>query len=348
MSLFLQDDGLRSPRRALFAAGIVLCCGAALCIAAAPSDEPTPDAVGTIEGEAIALRGPMQVEVVRGQMRTVLRSGSDVQVKSGEARIDLVEGGQIAICGPAHLSVLKSGGSLTVALDSGTIHFHIQRAPALTIYTPQIQAKPVAIGDSAQDALVGLDATGAMCLRADSGALRVEQQLTGQAVIVPQGGDVLLTNGQIDSLRPSAGRCSCELQTVKATPPDAGMVASAEEVRLKNPPSPPQPAPEKPPAKEEPVYKVFMPPLAFDASAKVQPEPDPQLILLVRRARVRPTLIFRGRVEGEAVAVALNPSPPPAAAPQAAAAPQKKAPAANDSVVDRVRSFLRRIWTRNS
>ena len=38
-----------------------------------------------------------------------------------------------------------------------------------------------------------------------------------------------------------------------------------------------------PETKEEPVYKVFMPP-RFDASATVQPGSDPKLILLVREA----------------------------------------------------------------
>src|SRR5580704_5471149 len=72
---------------------------------AARSDNPPDDAVGTIEGDAIALQGPMTVEVVHGQIKTVLRSGNDIRVKSGQARLDLVEGGKIAICGPAHLSV---------------------------------------------------------------------------------------------------------------------------------------------------------------------------------------------------------------------------------------------------
>src|SRR5262252_5196912 len=77
------------------------------------TDQPAPgDAVGVIEGEAIAVTGPMTVEVIRGHVQTVLRSGADVRVKSGGARIDLVEGGQIAICGPAHFSVLKSGAAL--------------------------------------------------------------------------------------------------------------------------------------------------------------------------------------------------------------------------------------------
>ena len=88
--------------------------------AAAPADNPPGDAIGVIEGEAISVDGPMTVEVVRGQVKTVLRSGSDVHVKAGQARIDLVEGGQIMICGPAHFSMLKAGGAITLALDSGT------------------------------------------------------------------------------------------------------------------------------------------------------------------------------------------------------------------------------------
>src|SRR5207245_10984060 len=170
----------------------------------------------------------------RSQVKTVLRSGGDVRVKSGTARIDLVEGGQISICGPAHLSVLKSGGSLTIALDTGTIHVHIEDHLAVNIYTPQIQAQTVAIGDGPRDALVGFNASGAMCIRATRGAIRVEQQLTGQSVLIPQAGDVLLLNGQFDGLRTSAGHCACELQTAKATPPpqpEVSRIATAEEVR---------------------------------------------------------------------------------------------------------------------
>jgi hypothetical protein len=309
--------------------------------------------VGVIDGEAITVNGPMSVEVVRGQAKTVLRSGSDVRVKSGAARIDLVEGGQISICGPAHLSLLKSGGSLTIALDTGTIHAHIERELALTIYTPQIQAQAVAIGEAPRDVLVGFDTAGAMCIRANRGAVRVEQQLTGQSVLIPQAGDVLLVNGQLDSLRTSAGHCGCDLQAAKATPPpqpDVSRLATAEEGLKKAPDvnANTQPATvETPPAREEPVYQVFMPPLIYDANTKVQPEIDPKMIVLVRRVRVRPTLIFQGRVEGVAIA-AVAPGPPPASTSAAGAnAPKPEAPI-TVSFVDRVRNFVRKLWPSGS
>jgi hypothetical protein len=320
-----------------------------LLTASVPPDEPLSDSVGAIDGEAISVTGPMSVEVVHGQVKTVLRSGSDVRVKSGTARIDLIEGGQISICGPAHLSVLKSGTSLTVALDTGSIHVHIERLPALTIYTPQIQAQSVTIGDGPQDVVAGFDAQGAMCLRANRGAIRAEQQLTGQSVLIPQAGDVLIVNGQLNSLTTGPGHCACELQIAKTPPPpqpEINQLTASE-----GPPkdtvvvatSDSSPAPLNPSTtREEPIYQVFMPPLIYDARAKVQPEVDPKLIVLVRRVRVRPTLIFQGRVEGETVAAAI---PPTASAP---ATVQKPVPPANGSFMDRARSFVRKLWSRGS
>ena len=339
----MHTDRLRR-RAVLFAAGAAVLCAALFAAAAARPDNPADDTVGTIEGEAIALQGPMNVEVVHGQIKTVLRSGNDIRVKSGQARLDLVEGGQIVICGPAHLSVLKSGGSLTLALDSGTIHARIEHHPALTIYTAQIQAKLIAIGDGAQDALIGFDAPGAMCVRATSGAIRLEQQLTGQNVIVPQGGDIILNNGQLQGLQNTAGHCACDLQIAKGDtpPPEISRVATPDEIQQRDAEAKKTPAPPEKPAaaKEPPVYQVFMPPLAYDAHAAVQHDTfDPKLILLVRRVRVRPTLIFQGRVEGSPVAAqnTVAKAAPPAPAP----VPAKT----EDSVFSRIRAFFHRLFS---
>jgi len=323
------------------------------------TDQPSYDTVGAIEGEDVSVQGPLNIEVVQGRTRTILRSGSDIHVNSGQARIDLVEGGQIKVCGPAHLSVLKSVNLLTVALDTGIIHAHIERQPTLTIYTAQIQAKPIAIGDAPQDTLVGFDQTGAMCIRADSGAVRVEQQLTAQTIIVPQNGEVLITNGQLEGLRTGVTHCSCELQLAK-TPAAAPLqnevsrLPTSEEMqeasRLASKAPEASPAPSKPAAKEGPVYQVFMPPLSYDASAKVQRDNfDPQLIVLVRRVRVRSTLIFQGSVK-DAPAVAKNISPAAPAktletpAPPSQQAPQKN-PQSNNSIIARIRAFFRSLFS---
>jgi hypothetical protein len=316
----------------LFAAGV------------ARADNPPADAIGAIEGESISVEGPMSVDVVRGQVRTILRSGSDVRVKAGQARVDLLEGGYILICGPAHFSLLKSGGSITLALDSGTIHAQFGGEVSLNIYTAQIQARPISIGNGVEDLLVGLDGSGTMCLRANRGAIRVEQQLTGQSVIVPQTGDITIANGQLEGLKTTAGRCVCEMQTnLQPMTPAAEVSQLAKEdiqKRLAGDKAPAQTVNVQQTAQpEEPIYQVFMPPLQYDAKKKVQSEYDPNLVILVRRVRVRPTLIYQGRVEGEAV-VAQQTAPAQPAKPHVA--PSKPA---EQSTWNRVKTYIRRIWS---
>jgi len=320
-------------------------------VRAAPADNPPlGDAVGAIEGEAISVQGPMSVDTANGQVKTILRSGSEVQVKSGQAHIDLVEGGNLTICGPSHFSVLKSAGALTIALDSGTIHARIEGQLTLTIYTAQIQAHPIAIGNAAQDVLVGLDASGTMCIRANKGAVRIEQQLTGQSLLVPQSGDVSLTNGQLESLRTSAGQCNCELQMSAnsgGVSTQVSGLASSDELKQKaadpKPAAPAQTSP-APAVKEEPIYQVFMPPLRYDANAKVQQDYDPNLIVLVRRARVRPTLIFQGKVEGDPLVAQATPVRPGPSMRKTDAAKKPE----DDSTWNRVRTFFHKLWSPSS
>jgi hypothetical protein len=355
----LPDANRRLLRGALLLVGLGLVFAASAAATLHPQ-EPQGEIIGTIEGQAIAVKGPMSVQVVGNEVKTLLRSGVDVRVKTGRARIDLVEGGTISVCGPAHISMLKTANALTVALDSGTIHARVDGNLALNVFTAQILAKSVAIGDGPQDILVGFDAPGQMCIRAARGAIRLEEQFGGQSVMVPQGGDVILANGQINAMRSSSGQCACEgfePKVLASSPnvPELSTLASSEEVKKAAPPrnpvtqSAPAPVsavPLKAPA-FEPTYQVIMPPLRYDASAKVQDEPDPKLIVLVRRVRVRPTLIFESKVEGEPVLVVpkVNSSTDVKAAQNSA---PKPAAAASDSVVDRVKTFFKSLWAPNS
>ena len=329
-----------------------------------PQASPGADTIGVIEGDAIAVSGPMNVQVVHGKVETILRSGSDVRVKSGTAQIALIEGGVIKICGPAHLSVLKAAGALTVALESGTIHAHIGHDILLSVYTAQIKAESIAIGDAPQDMLVGFDNPGTMCIRSTRGAVRIEQQLTGQSVVIPQTGDVLLLNAQLDSLRTSSGLCKCELQINDApadspaespAPVQVSRLATAEDLRKKSFDAKPEPPATPPPAKpaddEGPIYQVVVPPLVYIANAKVQPEIDPSMIILVRRVRVRPTVIFQGRVLDDPsapITTAANVAPIPSGANAASGASSKMSAPANapaaPSLSDRVKTFMHKIW----
>jgi len=363
--LFQEYDRVPLPfppklkHRALWlAASVIALAGMAVLTAVtARSDEPVTDSVGIIDGAAVAVTGPMRIDVLHGLPRTVLRSGSDVIVKEGTARLDLTDGGTISICGPAHFSVLKVGNQLTVALDIGTIHLSIEHGPAVTVYTPLLQIQPIAIGDGPQDALVGFDAAGAMCVRAYRGAVRLEQQLTSQNIVVPQSSDILLVNGQLDGLRSGGDRCSCDpLLTKYSPPPHLEIVPPAvptEEANAKPLGSGEivSPLPVDKPAPEGPIYKILVPPLIYNANAEVQPEVDTSQIVVLRRVRVRPTLIFQGRVEGDSAATdpPLSAPNPPRTAPVTPPKPAAKSnSSASDSVVDRVVHFVRKLWSRGS
>src|SRR5215471_4385926 len=354
-----QNGLFRRPGAASFCAMMVIGAAALLSVpgrtpAQQSPQEPQGEIIGTIEGQAIALKGPMSVQVVGNEVKTLLRSGVDIRVKSGHARIELTGGGSIAVCGPAHISMLKAANGLTIALDSGTIHARIAGNLALTVFTTQILAKPIAIGDGPEDLLVGFDAPGLMCVRAGRGAVRLEEQFGSQSVVVPQGADVTLANGQLEGLRTNGALCACDPYVVetadnaKGGAPEFSSPATSEEVRksaaLKNPSPPPKrnivPA-DPPKAVAEPTYQVYMPALRYDASQKVQDEPDPRLIVLVRRVRVRPTLIFESRVEGDPAAAETKSLSAAATKP----APPKPNPRASTGLMDRVKSFLKSLWT---
>jgi ribosomal protein S20 len=302
----------------------------------------------------------MSVQAVGNEVKTLLRSGVDVRVKLGRARINLTEGGTIALCGPAHISMLKVGKALTVALDSGIVHAHVEGNLNLNIFTAQILAKTVAIGNGPQDVLVGFDAGGVMCVRASQGALRLEEQFSGQNVMVPQGGDVTIANGQLQGLRNSSGLCACDsfengTVTANAVVPEISTLASSEELKKNVAPRKPAPqvavnppAPEivKPPA-AEPTYQVFMPPLRYDANAKVQEEPDMKMVMLVRRVRVKPTLIFQSRVEGDLPQQRKTAAAPTVPA-KTEAADTKKENTENASVMNRVKTFIKSLWSPSS
>jgi hypothetical protein len=134
-----------------------------------------------------------------------------------------------------------------------------------------------------------------MCALTARGAVRIEQQLSGQSVLLPQGGEVHLTDGQLNTLRSGAGSCTCELLVTQNVAP--------RQVELSVPvrPEPARPRPVTPmpaPRAAEPIYRVYMPPLTYDATAPdPSPDPDPAAILMVREAPPLPELFFRGQVE---------------------------------------------------
>ena len=339
--------------------------------------QSAPETVGRIEGDDLAIKGEMSLVREGGRSAAELVSGAAVTVRSGLARITLAGGGEVDICGPAQFTVLKSGGSLTLALNQGRVHVRIGNTPAVTIYTAVVVASLISVGESSRDVTLGVEADGSLCVLAAHGAVRLEQQLTGQSLVVPQSGEVALPGGQLEALRDARGVCRCEPVFARAAPapkpPQVGAVALSSESGAK-----PEDKKKEPPklATEEPKWTVVMPPLTFDAS-KPPPalEPRPETILLVREVRVQPAVVFTGRVEkpakikaakkqkAEAAAAAsarsepstVETQPPAAVTSPAEEAKSANAKAENDSADEKkssggfgakLRNFFRRLFGR--
>lgn len=265
-------------------------CLAGVLLAAATADAQTPEAIGRIEGGTFVARGQVSVAQEGGRSVTTLLSGSEVVVTSGHARLTLVDGSEMDICGPAQLSLLKAGGAITVALSHGRVHARISAELPLQIYTAMIVVTPVSVGGVPRDATVGLDTAGEMCLYAAHGALRLEHQFSGQRVLVPQLGEVAVPGGQIENLREAAGGCRCDAPVAKKETPEMPKAAEPA-VQASNE--------TKPDAKKEevPVYTAVMPPLTFSADSLAPPPlPRPQMVRMIREMRLRP-VVFAGRVE---------------------------------------------------
>lgn len=307
-----------------------------------------PSVVGRIEGDDLEVVTTTPSGIERDAAPTVVASGSEVTLRSGHALLMLNAGGEISVCGPAHFKMLMSSGALTLALDYGRVHPSLESQETFTIYMPTVIATPIAIGGGRRDMTLGLDQGGEMCVLTRSGAMRVEPQFSDQSLLIPQGGTVNMSGGQIDSLPGEATDCSCAfprasmkpVQPVPAPPPiEISTLHRPMEPEAKKTDDTPPPAPAT-----EPVYTVIMPPLTFDAhSPAPPPDPDPETVLLVREVRLRPAVVFRGHV---------NPAPSDAsAAPSATLTAAAVAPRTSDDrpanaspgLTDRVRNFIHKL-----
>lgn len=342
---------------------------AGLIFAATARAQAPPATIGRITGDDVSVSGPGGGVAPDNPHSILLASGSEVTVHSGRARIDFVAGGDISICGPAKLTLLDSGGPTTLALNFGRIHVHLAGDLPLTVFTPTVVAIPLALSAGPREAIIGLEGSGSMCVRSVSGGVSLEQQLTGETLIVPQPREVFFDGGQLQPVPGAAGSCQCDILAAALPAPPSPVATPKPEISSATASVPqPQPKPSKPsppksveysvparttevhkdesdpvanlPARDAPVWKVMMPPLTFDASSAAPPQsPRPEMILLVREVVVEPAWIFHGRVEGGPISPAPNNSHNAKPSKQS---PQQKSAKKNQS--GGVLGFFRRLF----
>jgi hypothetical protein len=234
-------------------------------------------AIGHVEGNDISVESaaPSDAGAPNPAPSGYVFNGSIVTVHDGKARLVLAVGGEVDVCGPAKLTLLESGGAITLALDFGRIHLQLLRGTSLRIFTPTIIATPLDIGGEARDITAGLDMNDSLCVLATSGAIRLEQQFTGEGIIVPQAGEFFLNSGKLVPIAGAPGSCACAaMHAQSAPPPQIPVLGVSSSARLEPAPQPASdvPAPARPAQKTpEPV-----------------PEPDVQLRVLAQEDEIHP------------------------------------------------------------
>jgi hypothetical protein len=334
-----------SPSRRRSVIAFLLAAASSLAMALAAQSPASGPSIGTIEGDDLLVRGGTFVPESGKVSAAPFASGADVTVRSGQALIELAGGGEIGICGPAQFSVIQSGNSLTLALDYGCVHPKLPPSTNIVIYTPLIVATPIAIDDQQRDLVVGLAQSGTMCVTSSEGAVRIEQQLSAQNVLVPQGGSITLAGGALAPVDQAATTCSCDVQLSRTSAP-AGPSAPANKPSVPDesanaaPPDLPPPAASS--ADDEPIYQVFMPALTFNAaSPAMPPTPSPEMMVIVRHARVHPGALFTGVVEAAAPPeIGSSPQPAPSARPSQTSAPAPARP----GVYRRIRNYFQSLF----
>jgi hypothetical protein len=255
-----------------------------------PNPPARQEVIGRLAGDDVSVTGALAYQTENGRTTALLASGSDLTLRSGQAKIDLPDGGDIILCGPAHLSIVKSGSAITIALEYGQVHLQVGPSALITVYTALLVVTPEAIGDRARDLTVGLDRNGQLCVTALFGAVRIEEQFTAEKLVVPQGGDVEIETGELKALRSGSHECSCELLVSQNN--------VSRQIEVNAPAQSPRvPAPaRRPDSTTTTTSRIDMPPLTFEArSAPPAPALNPEAITLISES-VSNAPSFRGVV----------------------------------------------------
>jgi hypothetical protein len=277
--------------------------------------------IGRVEGADFTIDVPAGAQPAVGQTANLLVAGSHLNVSSGQAKISLDGGGEIDVCGPARLQLLKSNGAITIALEFGMVHLHMDSRTPVSIFTPMVMATPVAVGAGGRDVTIGLEHDSRMCLRSSEGALRVEQQLGGQSLLVPEAGGLSMNEGQLSPVVANAPGCGCDSDAARNLQPQSLSLTPAHitqsiaqavaapanaPYRLQSNETVGRPiVPRAPILAIGPVMEIAGPPaqvvapaLVFNATGiEPPPDPNPEIIYMARALTIRDETVFRDTVQ---------------------------------------------------
>jgi hypothetical protein len=185
------------------------------------AQQPPPDAVGEVEGNDVTVDGgtAAMMGTSTNAPKIFVSNGSVLTVHSGQAVMKMFAGGEVDICGPAKITILRSSGAITLALNFGRMRVQLPPKTSLRVFTPTVVGTPLDISGGARDVTMGLNLDDSMCVLATSGAIELANQFTDQTLIVPQSGEFFLNAGQLQPVAGKPGSCQCTAAKPQPPPP---------------------------------------------------------------------------------------------------------------------------------
>ncbi|HVB87358.1 MAG TPA: hypothetical protein VNK23_11925 [Candidatus Dormibacteraeota bacterium] len=206
-------------KRRLKTASLLVILVSLLSAAAHAQNSPTQP-IGRVQGLDVSVDGGTAASVATAdEIPSInISNGSVVTVHSGKARLTLLRGGEVDVCGPAKFTMLTSGNDITLALNFGRLHVQLPANASLRIFSPTVIATPIDINGGSRDVTIGLDMNDSLCVLATSGAIQLEHQFTGEKLIVPQAGEFYLNGGTLVPVAGKPGSCGCTPMETHAPP----------------------------------------------------------------------------------------------------------------------------------
>jgi hypothetical protein len=184
------------------------------------AEQAPPGAIGQVEGHDVSVESgtAAATQTSTSAASIYVSNGSVVTVHSGQAQMMLFAGGEVDLCGPAKVTLLKSGEAITLALNFGRMRVQLPARTSLRVFTPTIIGTPLDISGGARDVTMGLNLDDSLCIVAGSGAIQLEHQFTGERLIVPQAGEFFLDSGKLAPVAGTHGSCQCVAEKSQPIP----------------------------------------------------------------------------------------------------------------------------------
>jgi hypothetical protein len=194
--------------------------GAALSVSAAgfpsPQVETSDYPVGVLTSKGrVDIEGRIQVTARSKSADPMIYSGNKIYVAEGEARLDLVLGGNIKLCRDSQFTILQGHSPYLFTLNKGSISFELSESRGDTFFTPDFLIQTtVNTADGKPFSFRGelsVDDRGVVCVRSVEGSLRLMTQNNRGILTIPAGASVRLNPGEI---KPESivlnQSCSCQ------------------------------------------------------------------------------------------------------------------------------------------